>query len=92
MSIGQIFGDIGYLFAHSSQLFLQGIAATLILSIVGTVVGLIIGVLLAFGRNIKILGWFCKGYSCTAGIRNWSCKTGEHLCEHPWNLQPQRCN
>jgi ABC-type amino acid transport system permease subunit len=49
MSIGQIFGDIGYLFAHSWQLFLQGIASTLILSIVGTVVGLIIGVLLAFG-------------------------------------------
>lgn len=63
MSIGQIFGDIGYLFAHSWQLFLQGIASTLILSIVGTVVGLIIGVLLAFCRNIKILGWFCKGYS-----------------------------
>ena len=63
MTIAQIFNDIGYLFANSWQLYLYGVASTLILSIFGTVVGLLIGVFLAFGRDIPVLGWFCKGYS-----------------------------
>lgn len=55
----------------------MGLASTLILAIFGTVVGLFLGVLLAFGRNIKInknrrmitqfykypIIWFCSAYS-----------------------------
>lgn len=57
------FEDVGYLLNNYWSIYLSGFASTLILSVFGTVVGLIIGIFLAFGRNIPVLGWFCKGYS-----------------------------
>jgi putative lysine transport system permease protein len=48
------FERIGYLLENFFSTFLDGIAATLILAIVGTGVGLLIGILVALGRNIKI--------------------------------------
>lgn len=72
-----IINDIGYLLTNYWSFYLQGIAATLILSIFGTVVGLIIGTFIAFGKNIKVskedsllskfwkypIIWFCNIYS-----------------------------
>lgn len=41
-------------FQEYGQLFLDGLLTTVILAIVGTVAGLILGVFLAFARNIKV--------------------------------------
>ena len=48
------FDKIGYLISNYFQTFLDGICATLILAIVGTGVGLLIGIIVALGRNISI--------------------------------------
>ena len=47
-------GKIGKIFSENSDLIWSGIATTLILSIFGTVVGLILGIFLAYGKNIKV--------------------------------------
>lgn len=70
-------GKIGKIFVENSDLIWSGIATTVILSLFGTFVGLILGIFLAYGKNIKvrdtdifiikILKWilkgFCVGYS-----------------------------
>lgn len=63
ISLVDIGGDLGYLISNYFIYFLRGTASTLILSIFGTVVGLIIGVFLAFGRNIPVVKYICAGYS-----------------------------
>lgn len=68
---------IGKIFSENQELIWCGIATTLILSLVGTFVGLILGIFLAYGKNIKskstdnwiikilkgILRGFCQIYS-----------------------------
>lgn len=44
---------IAYLFQHYGWLFLQGLGVTLLLAVVGTGVGLILGLLLSLVRNLK---------------------------------------
>lgn len=70
-------GKIGDIFVQNQDLIWSGIATTVILSLFGTFVGLILGIFLAYGKNIvvkdtdilliKILKWilkgFCVGYS-----------------------------
>ncbi len=70
-------GKIGKIFVENSDLIWSGIATTVILSLFGTFVGLILGIFLAYGKNIKvrdtdifiikilkrILKGFCVGYS-----------------------------
>lgn len=46
--------NICYLLSHYGVTFLEGILSTLVLAIVGTGVGLIIGVVVALGRNLTI--------------------------------------
>ncbi|MBR1581953.1 MAG: amino acid ABC transporter permease [Bacilli bacterium] len=48
------FNKIGEIFTNNGDFILAGIISTLILSIFGTVVGLILGVFLAYGKNIKV--------------------------------------
>ena len=48
------FQKIGDILANNSELIFAGILSTLILSIFGTVVGLILGVFIAYGKNMKI--------------------------------------
>ena len=48
------FQKIGDILAKNSELIFSGILSTLILSIFGTVVGLILGVFIAYGKNLKI--------------------------------------
>ena len=48
------FQKIGDILAKNSELIFAGILSTLILSIFGTVVGLILGVFIAYGKNLKI--------------------------------------
>lgn len=50
-----IFGDINSLLGNYYTFFLEGILTTIILSLFGTVVGLFLGTLLAFGKNIKVM-------------------------------------
>ena len=72
-----LFDDIGYLLKNYYNLYLQGLASTLILAIIGTVVGLGLGMFLGLGKNMKItyrdrwytkvykypIIWFCYAYS-----------------------------
>lgn len=46
--------DIGYLLSHYGMNFLLGSLSTIILSIIGTFGGLLLGILLAFGERITI--------------------------------------
>jgi len=69
--------DISYLLSNYWDWFLQGLASTVVLSIVGTIVGLFLGVFLAFGGRthvhksykwyqkfwIYIIIFICKAYS-----------------------------
>ena len=48
------FSKIGYLLKNYWNTFLTGLVSTLILAITGTVVGLIIGIFIALGKNIHI--------------------------------------
>ena len=48
------FEKIGDIFASNSELIIAGILSTLILSIVGTGVGLILGIFIAYGKNLTI--------------------------------------
>ena len=48
-----MFKDMGYLISNYYQFYLIGIASTLLLAIVGTGVGLLLGILLAFGKICK---------------------------------------
>lgn len=48
------FSRIGYLLKNYWNTFLTGLVSTLILAITGTVVGLIIGIFIALGKNIHI--------------------------------------
>ena len=48
------FQKIGDILANNSELIFAGILSTLLLSIFGTVVGLILGVFIAYGKNMKI--------------------------------------
>ena len=66
------FDVIGDIFSHWGDLIWAGIASTLILSLVGTFVGLLLGIPLAYGKMIKIktydsgikrgIKWFLKGF------------------------------
>lgn len=49
-----ILDDIVYLLENYYKLFLDGLLSTLILAIFGTVVGLFLGVFLAFGKGVKV--------------------------------------
>ena len=71
------FQKIGDILANNSELIFAGILSTLILSIFGTGVGLILGIFIAYGKNwrarantnkfvafwIGVVRWFCTGYS-----------------------------
>ena len=71
------FQKIGDILANNGELILAGILSTLILSIFGTGVGLVLGVFIAYGKNFKarantnkfvafwigVIRWFCTGYS-----------------------------
>ena len=48
------FQKIGEILANNSELIFAGILSTLILSIFGTVVGLVLGVFIAYGKNMKV--------------------------------------
>lgn len=57
--------DISYLLNNYFELFLLGIASTSILALVGTGVGLLLGIFLGLGKNIKVSKedlWFIKLY------------------------------
>ena len=71
------FEKIGNILTENSELIFAGILSTLILSIFGTVVGLILGVFIAYGKNwkakpttnkfvtfwIALVRWICTAYS-----------------------------
>ena len=75
--MGNVFNDIGYLLENYFHMFVYGLLSTLILAIFGTVVGLLLGIFLAFGKNITVkkeerlinkfwkypVVWFCNIYS-----------------------------
>lgn len=48
-----IFGDIGYLLKEYWSFFLKGTISTIVLSVFGTFVGLLLGIFLALGKNLK---------------------------------------
>ncbi len=72
-----MFNDIGYLLSNYYDFYLLGLASTLLLSIFGTVVGLFLGIFLAFGKGLKVnkndpwyhklwtypIVWICNIYS-----------------------------
>ena len=47
-------GKVGRIFIENQELIWAGTATTIILSLVGTFVGLILGIFLAYGKNIKV--------------------------------------
>ena len=63
------FGKVGGIFTNNYKLILAGVISTIILSVFGTVVGLFLGIFIAYGKNIKtkstthIVKWFCNIYS-----------------------------
>ena len=71
------FSKIGNIFTDNYKLLIAGIVSTIILSVFGTVVGLFLGIFIAYGKNIKckpttplikkiglnIVKWFCIIYS-----------------------------
>ena len=71
------FSKIGGIFTNNYKLILAGVISTIILSVFGTVVGLFLGVFIAYGKNIKpkpttpliskiglsIVKWLCQIYS-----------------------------
>jgi ABC-type amino acid transport system permease subunit len=57
--------DISYLLSHYWSNFLYGTLSTVILSIVGTFGGLLLGIFLAFAERVVIqkeLKWYQKGW------------------------------
>jgi len=52
--MNNIFDDIAYLLSNYFSFFLYGLLSTLVLAIIGTLVGLFFGIFLAFGKNIKV--------------------------------------
>lgn len=70
-----MFNDIGYLLSHYWHFYLIGLASTLLLSLVGTGVGLLLGIFLAFGKDLKPNKddmWYTKCYSYPL---YWLCNT-----------------
>ena len=71
------FSKIGDIFANNYKLLLAGVISTIILSVFGTVVGLFLGIFIAYGKNIKpkatapklqkvglnVVKWICQIYS-----------------------------
>ena len=71
------FQKIGDILSNNSELIIAGILSTLILSIFGTGVGLILGIFIAYGKNWKprantnrfvafwigVIRWLCTAYS-----------------------------
>lgn len=58
-----MFGDIIYLLKNYYNFYLIGLASTLLLSLIGTGVGLFLGIFLAFGKRFKVdkvLPWYHK--------------------------------
>lgn len=58
------FGKLFNLWGENAAVIGYGILSTIILSVVGTLVGLVLGIFLAYGKNIKIKGtdnWAIKG-------------------------------
>lgn len=72
-----MFSDIGYLLSNYYDFYLLGLVSTLLLSIIGTGVGLFLGIFLAFGKGLTIkksdtwyhklwvypIVWLCNIYS-----------------------------
>ena len=48
------FSKVGDIFANNAWLLVAGVISTVILSVFGTVVGLFLGVFIAYGKNIKV--------------------------------------
>ena len=48
------FNKIFDILTNNSELIIAGILSTLILSIFGTVVGLLLGIFIAYGKNLKV--------------------------------------
>lgn len=71
------FSKIGGIFTNNYKLLIAGTISTIILAVFGTVVGLFLGIFIAYGKNIKckpttplikkiglnIIKWFCVIYS-----------------------------
>ena len=67
------FEKIGNILAENSELIFAGILSTLILSIFGTVVGLILGVFIAYGKNWKAKPTTNKFVAFWIGAVRWIC-------------------
>lgn len=64
-----MFGEMSKLWSDYSSLYLQGLLATIVLSIVGTFGGLFLGVFLAFGKKLET-----KGQTVWQQIWRWPVK------------------
>ena len=67
------FEKIGNILAENSELIFAGILSTLILSVFGTVVGLILGVFIAYGKNWKAKPTTNKFVAFWIGAVRWIC-------------------
>ena len=67
------FEKIGNILSENSELIFAGIISTLILSIFGTVVGLVLGVFIAYGKNWKAKGTTNKFVAFWIGAVRWIC-------------------
>ena len=67
------FEKIGGILTENSELIFAGILSTLILSIFGTVVGLVLGVFIAYGKNWKAKPTTNKFVAFWIGAVRWIC-------------------
>ena len=67
------FGKIGNILTENSELIFAGILSTLILSIFGTVVGLVLGIFIAYGKNLKPRGTTNKFVAFWMRVIRWIC-------------------
>ena len=67
------FEKIGNILAENSELIFAGILSTLILSIFGTVVGLVLGIFIAYGKNWKAKPTTNKFVAFWIGAVRWIC-------------------
>ena len=67
------FEKIGNILAENSELIIAGILSTLILSIFGTVVGLVLGIFIAYGKNWKAKPTTNKFVAFWIGAVRWIC-------------------
>ncbi|MDO5330973.1 MAG: amino acid ABC transporter permease [Bacillota bacterium] len=65
--------DIIYLLSHYWESFLQGLAGTIVISILGTFIGLCLGTLLAFGKNMKVRKKSSLAGKITARVVSFCC-------------------